>query len=99
MPPAFFFRGHRGYGEKEHRIEDGQYEGQRKKRSEDVAGTSPLECDHRKKLTIPSTVSSTRSQKGEEVKRSLVVGGGCPDEEASIPGWLSEGGLPENVCP
>ena len=38
MPPAFFFRGHRGYGEKEHRIEDGQYEGQRKKRSEDVAG-------------------------------------------------------------
>ena len=55
-------------------------------------GTSPLECDHRKKLTIPSTVSSTRSQKGEEVKRSLVVGGGCPEEEASIPGWLSEGG-------
>ena len=44
-----------------------------------------MECDHRKKLTIPSTVSSTRSQKGEEVKRSLVVGGGCPEEEASIP--------------
>lgn len=66
-------------------------------------GTSPLECDHRKKLTIPSTVSSTRSQKGEEVKRSLVVGGGCPEEEASIPGWLSEGGASgkmfvRNVC-
>ena len=65
-------------------------------------GTSPLECDHRKKLTIPSTVSSTRSQKGEEVKRSLVVGGGCPEKEASIPGWLSEGGFRKmfvrNVC-
>ena len=38
-----------------------------------------MECDHRKKLTIPSTVSSTRSQKGEEVKRShtrLAVGRG-----------------------
>ena len=56
-----------------------------------------MECDHRKKLTIPSTVSSTRSQKGEEVKRSLVVGGGCPEEEASIPGWLSKMFV-RNVC-
>ena len=35
-----------------------------------------MECDHRKKLTIPSTVSSTRSQKGEEVKRRRLPGGG-----------------------
>lgn len=48
MPPASFFRGYRGCGEKEHRIEDGQCEGQRKKRSEKVTGYIPFGVEPQK---------------------------------------------------